>query len=91
LGRGLGYPELLTAGFADSNANGTPGQLGDDWNILTEGFDAANYLTWYSVQAGVNGGIEITNAPIFNPTEIFVDRQGMGGTPRGGPCGHLQD
>ena len=46
--------------FADSNVNGTPGQLGDDWNILTQGFDAANYLIWNSVQADVNGEIQVT-------------------------------
>jgi|GEM_PF-5441156 len=49
--------------FADSNANGTPGQFGDNWNAQTQGYEAANYLTWNAAVADASGEIHVT----FNP------------------------
>ena len=50
--------------FADSNANVTPGQFGDDWNSQTQGFEAANYLTWNAAVADASGEIHVTFTPV---------------------------
>jgi hypothetical protein len=59
--------------FADSNANGTPGQFGDDWDALIQGFDAANYLTWNAVVADGSGEIQVSFVP-YNYVDLNAAR-----------------